>query len=782
MVGSVVKELTSSAVKQWHTNIYSLRGIRGDDHRLMYTRHDAVEYEPSMVHLNDALDDFSRGTFLARNGVRVVNLSLGTDYALSTPCDNSSVINDDSDLRNIRESIDRLNRQGVSVVTSTRNEGDTEMSDNHVMSFPACLSGTIAVAAVDNSNIVRGALSTHTDFVHDGNGQITGTGITDFGTSFATPRVTAYLAELQTINPTLSQNQVLNIIRQTADRFFSSRKYGTKTINWQLFYPNFQRAKTATIDSFWNIFLNVPANENNLNGAFGWRYGTSEHENGALSTFETIGTNSSDEPFSIANLNSNAEQVMRYSFKLYDIDTPDELEILVNDKSYGFAKTTSSDSLSATRTICIDNADLKPLGERNEIKLSLKSSGETWGVTDIQVERGLVDNTCRKSLGSFPPLPQNPDRLAGSAQPVGNGYQLAKVSELPLIFNVNNNILPTPSTYTSNSLKRDIRVKFTTRSGNTSATDNGTQVLLNNSIKLTTPFFASDDERSYELIISRNDLASGNNVIEFRPRDNSSNALWGIRGISIEYIESVSLSIGATNPSLYGSGQSPTRFTGLRANFNLDAVTNDHKLDVRGWDINSSDEIQVFLNGASLGFLDVSANQNFNFGTNFIFSKAMLKTGINQIEFIQKAASDQWAVKDLLISTLKPDLEFGHIKIGDGLLLEPTQPFLLSTRISNTGAGSSGNSTIRYYLSTDENINSLDTLLGTRPLSAIASNTTILISNSLQTSFVNQGYFIGACVDSVPNELNRTNNCSRAVKLKDSVAGIVPVIMLLLDE
>jgi subtilisin family serine protease len=276
-----------------------------------------------MEHLNEALDDSSRGTFLSRNGVRVVNLSLSTDFSFSTPCDSSSAITDDFDLNSVRRSINRLKSQGVTVVASTSNHEYDEFLDNHLMPFPACLSGTIAVAAVDNSNIVRGAISTHTDFVYSGNGQITGTGITDFGTSFATPRVTAHLAELQTINPTLNQNQVLNILRQTADRFFSSRTYGTKTINWQLFYPNFQRAKTAIIDSFWNIFLNVPANENNLNGAFGWRYGTSEHENGALSTFETIGSNSSDEPFLNANSNLNAEQVMSYSFKLYDIDTPD---------------------------------------------------------------------------------------------------------------------------------------------------------------------------------------------------------------------------------------------------------------------------------------------------------------------------------------------------------------------------------------------------------------------------------------------------------------------------
>jgi hypothetical protein len=452
----------------------------------------------------------------------------------------------------------------------------------------------------------------------------------------------------------------------------------------------------------------------------------------------------------------------------------------VNDKSYGYARTTSSNSLSSTRTICIDNADLKLLGERNEIKLRLKSSGETWGVTGIQVERGVVDNTCRTSPSSFPPLPQNPDRLVGSAQPVGNAYQLEKVSELPFTFNVNNSFLPTPATCDSNSLKRDIRVRFTTRSGNMSATDNGTQVLLNNSVKLTTPFFASDDERSYEFIISRNDLASGNNVIEFRPRDNSASALWGIRGISIEYIEPVDLSIGATNPSLYGSDQSPTRFTGLRANFNLDSVSNDYKLGVTGWDIDSADEIQVFLNGTSLGFLDVSANQNFNFGSSFVFATPALRTGMNQIELVQKSLSDQWAVKDMQVSILRPDIVPSRVDITDSRLA-PNELFNVLTVVSNVGAGSSGATTLRYYVSSEKTINASDTLLKSVPIGGINANASITINSDVQSALVDQGYFLGVCLATVVNEANINNNCSEGIALKSGFA-LTPIILMLLND
>jgi hypothetical protein len=135
IVGSVVKELTSPAVKQWHTNVLSLIGVNGTEN---WTRHDAVEFEPHLSHLSGALDDFSRGTFLARNGVRVVNLSIGTNVAFSTPCDNNDFIIRDTDLFDIQSSINRLKGQGVSVVTSTRNHIGGIDEDSECLSRRAC--------------------------------------------------------------------------------------------------------------------------------------------------------------------------------------------------------------------------------------------------------------------------------------------------------------------------------------------------------------------------------------------------------------------------------------------------------------------------------------------------------------------------------------------------------------------------------------------------------------------------------------------------------------------
>jgi len=221
--------------------------------------------------------------------------------------------------------------------------------------------------------------------------------------------------------------------------------------------------------------------------------------------------------------------------------------------------------------------------------------------------------------------------------------------------------------------------------------------------------------------------------------------------------------------------------TGLRANFNLPSITNDYSLQVRGWDIDSSNEVQVFLNGVSMGFLDVSANQNYNFGTSFTFPKARLKVGINQIEFVQKASSDQWAVKDMMVSVLRPDIIPSRVDIQDHQL-QSGEPFNVLTVVSNIGAGSSGATMLSYYVSADKNIDpASDTLLRSVPLGSINANASVSVTNGMQSTLVNQGYFLGVCLASVTNEASSSNNCSEGVALKSDVT-VAPIIMLLLDD
>ena len=95
----------------------------------------------------------------------------------------------------------------------------------------------------------------------------------------------------------------------------------------------------------------------------------------------------------------------------------------------------------------------------------------------------------------------------------------------------------------------------------------------------------------------------------------------------------------------------------------------------------------------------------------------------------------------------------------------PSDTIILTARVSNTGTGSSAPTILRWYLSTNNTIDTNDTPLGTNTLSSLgagSSNTetiSITVPNTLGT------YYYGVCVDNVIGELETTNNCSSAVRV-----------------
>ena len=90
-------------------------------------------------------------------------------------------------------------------------------------------------------------------------------------------------------------------------------------------------------------------------------------------------------------------------------------------------------------------------------------------------------------------------------------------------------------------------------------------------------------------------------------------------------------------------------------------------------------------------------------------------------------------------------------------------PFTLNATVRNLGSGRSDSTTLRYYQSTDSTITTDDTVVGTDsvyPLDASGSGNQ---SVSLDAPSTPGTYYYGACVDSVSDEFDATNNCSPAV-------------------
>jgi len=101
----------------------------------------------------------------------------------------------------------------------------------------------------------------------------------------------------------------------------------------------------------------------------------------------------------------------------------------------------------------------------------------------------------------------------------------------------------------------------------------------------------------------------------------------------------------------------------------------------------------------------------------------------------------------------------------DDATQQPGKTFVLSATVSNTGDGESPSTTVRYYQSTDATITTSDTSLGTDAVGTLAASGTSAESISLTAPSSLGTYYYGACVDTVTDESDTTNNCSSAVQV-----------------
>ena len=114
--------------------------------------------------------------------------------------------------------------------------------------------------------------------------------------------------------------------------------------------------------------------------------------------------------------------------------------------------------------------------------------------------------------------------------------------------------------------------------------------------------------------------------------------------------------------------------------------------------------------------------------------------------------------------TARPDLEVSTPSFSNA---SPTTgaTFTLSATVTNAGDGDSTASVLRYYRSANSTISTTDTQLGTDEVGALASSGSSGQSISLTAPSRAGTYYYGACVDSVTNESDTTDNCSPAAAL-----------------
>ena len=89
--------------------------------------------------------------------------------------------------------------------------------------------------------------------------------------------------------------------------------------------------------------------------------------------------------------------------------------------------------------------------------------------------------------------------------------------------------------------------------------------------------------------------------------------------------------------------------------------------------------------------------------------------------------------------------------------------FTLRARVRNQGTGATPATTLRYYRSTDTTISTADTEVGTDAVHGLAASATSNESITLTAPATVGTYYYGACVDTVTDEADTTNNCSTGV-------------------
>ena len=110
----------------------------------------------------------------------------------------------------------------------------------------------------------------------------------------------------------------------------------------------------------------------------------------------------------------------------------------------------------------------------------------------------------------------------------------------------------------------------------------------------------------------------------------------------------------------------------------------------------------------------------------------------------------------------KPDLVVGSPSVDDnGPAAEAS--FTLSATVGNEGGGAAAATTLRYYRSTDGTITTSDTQVGTDAVAGLAAAGSSSQTVDLTAPATSGTYYYGACVDTVTDESDTTNNCSSSV-------------------
>lgn len=338
----------------------------------------------------------------------------------------------------------------------------------------------------------------------------------------------------------------------------------------------------------------------------------------------------------------------------YDIDTPTEVEILLDSTiSLGFMKVTPNNGFGLTELL-IPEALIPDTGKHLITFVQRDNPTFRWGVDYFQLDHAIDadvylarDVTNTTNLGN---------KFMGTTAPSGTvsaSFHFGAADRLKLSFDA-----------------FDI--------------DGGAEVeyLVNGNSVGFLPSGVDNGLKHYDLIIPiefRNQ--NGENLIEFRQAQNLTYS-WGVTNMKVTAVPGTN-AIGGDPFSDFGN-----KFNGLTDADGIHSVAfanvaslGSRVISFEAFDIDNDHEVEVILNGRSLGFLDAGVDGGFSYHE-IVVDVPILRDFDNLLQFRQaQNPTFQWGIRDLSIDNYH-DTDFRVIVTG------PDAPTTDSSRFGfNFGPG-----------------------------------------------------------------------------------------------
>ena len=310
----------------------------------------------------------------------------------------------------------------------------------------------------------------------------------------------------------------------------------------------------------------------------------------------------------------------------FDIDFSDEVEVRLNGDSLGYLSVGPNNAVNSGDTFTINT--ISQLAGTNTLEfVQTRDINYKWGVTDILLKEAAPPEDIALTLG-----------VAETGE-FGNKYNGQTDAD---------GVVQTSFVNTSSDLDLSVTgfdVDFADE----------VEVLLNDvSLGFLSTGLNNGENGGDTFTIAAGDQIAGTNIVSF-VQNRDINFKWGVTDILLEESGSAPPADFALTLDVTETGEFGNKFNAANDIDGLVEGTfantgSDLDLTLTGFDIDFADEVEVLLNGSSIGFLSQGANNGFNGGDTFSIAAGDQIAGTNTLGFSQNLDNNfKWGVTDILL-------------------------------------------------------------------------------------------------------------------------------------